>query len=514
MSYWDVWESKKLLDYGVFERQGALINVHFMTGVLPSPERFNYVNHPYPIHWVNTLWYYICGPAGIVLFNALLGLATVLIVFAALKQFFDPRTALVGALLYTLAPSTILFDVDMNQSAMGAMLWPLSFLIFGLQKNNQRPPNVFWLAFAIFIFGQVTWSIYTIIPCLLLMTTNIGYTKDSGLQWEIDSKTTLAILIGTFVTGCLFALQILYYTYSWGDLFKYVMVQTNGEARIPLLNIVRVIALRMILSVGFAVSLGAIVGAVLLSYRKRINSSELGTLIYPVIFLASSLILPRYFYTEIHMYEYLIFPLTVISCVAIQNLNNKKFEVLLLCLGVIGACYPLLQSTIPKQSNVAKALSKIVESSSKPGEVVATNLELRKFPFANWDIAGIDTVAKISDRLFKENISSQPEFTKLLAGFKTDLLNVVFIYSASNPISPEFLSELQNLESPQAEPLTLPAENPQLALYLRNFYWKLTGKFSVNTTYNHPIVDKIDLQIFHLTLTRSNNGNVIISAVK
>ena len=49
-SYWEVSEAKKLNEYGFFERRGALLDYHYLAGVLPHPEKFNYVNHPAPIH--------------------------------------------------------------------------------------------------------------------------------------------------------------------------------------------------------------------------------------------------------------------------------------------------------------------------------------------------------------------------------------------------------------------------------------------------------------------------------
>ena len=82
--YWEVAEAKKLLEYGFCERQGAIINIHFMTGTMPEPWKYNYVNHPYPILWFDTFLYWLGGSWAVLLNSALLGLLTCLAMIPAL----------------------------------------------------------------------------------------------------------------------------------------------------------------------------------------------------------------------------------------------------------------------------------------------------------------------------------------------------------------------------------------------------------------------------------------------
>src|ERR1700730_1182268 len=60
--YWEIFEIKKLWEYGFLHRAGALVNIQYLPGHLSNPEVFNYVNHPYPIMWVFACAYRIFGP--------------------------------------------------------------------------------------------------------------------------------------------------------------------------------------------------------------------------------------------------------------------------------------------------------------------------------------------------------------------------------------------------------------------------------------------------------------------
>src|SRR5215475_11284442 len=58
---WEVWEAKKLLDYGFWDRSGAILHQFWMTGIVADPSKFNYTHHPYPVLWLYTLAYYVGG---------------------------------------------------------------------------------------------------------------------------------------------------------------------------------------------------------------------------------------------------------------------------------------------------------------------------------------------------------------------------------------------------------------------------------------------------------------------
>src|SRR5947209_423309 len=64
-SDWEIWEAHKLMDYGFFARHGAMIDVQQMTGTLPHPEDYNFVDHPYPVLWFDALLFRLFGVAGV-----------------------------------------------------------------------------------------------------------------------------------------------------------------------------------------------------------------------------------------------------------------------------------------------------------------------------------------------------------------------------------------------------------------------------------------------------------------
>src|ERR1700733_7051292 len=61
-SDWEIWEARKLLEYGFLNRGGAVIHNFFMTGRLAHPWYFNYTNHPLLLIWVFAFLQYISGP--------------------------------------------------------------------------------------------------------------------------------------------------------------------------------------------------------------------------------------------------------------------------------------------------------------------------------------------------------------------------------------------------------------------------------------------------------------------
>src|ERR1700737_1961073 len=105
--YWEVFEIKKLWEYGFLHRAGGLVNIQYLPGHLSNPEVFNYVNHPYPIIWVFALVYHFLGVTGMMVIVLGFGLVGCLPVLAVLRASFTPRAAFVAALLFVLAPTSI-----------------------------------------------------------------------------------------------------------------------------------------------------------------------------------------------------------------------------------------------------------------------------------------------------------------------------------------------------------------------------------------------------------------------
>src|SRR4051794_29466451 len=56
-SHWEIWEARKLLEFGFWERAGALTPPSVMAGHLPYLMDLNYTNHPYGMVWLYTAVY-------------------------------------------------------------------------------------------------------------------------------------------------------------------------------------------------------------------------------------------------------------------------------------------------------------------------------------------------------------------------------------------------------------------------------------------------------------------------
>jgi hypothetical protein len=205
-AYWEVAEAKKLLEYGFFERHGAIINIHFMTGIMPEPWKFNYVNHPYPILWLDTFVHWLGGPWAVLIFTSLLGLLTCLTAIPALQCCFSQREAGIGAALYTLAPATILFDADTSIVALGAIVWPLSIYLIGKSARQNWPIAAALLGLTIFVAGQISWFTYTVFPALLIAILGLGYGQADRFLFQSNTKLLIAVISGGLLTLAVFLL--------------------------------------------------------------------------------------------------------------------------------------------------------------------------------------------------------------------------------------------------------------------------------------------------------------------
>src|SRR5438105_6318678 len=139
---WDIWEPRKLLEYGFWRRGGALINVHYMAGQVSNPEVFNYVDHPYPIFWLYTLIYRFFAGWGITVFVAAMGLLGCWLTYFVLARLFAPKIAFFGALLYTLAPSCIFYSINPDVVALAIVMWPAAALVLLRAKEVEIPLTI------------------------------------------------------------------------------------------------------------------------------------------------------------------------------------------------------------------------------------------------------------------------------------------------------------------------------------------------------------------------------------
>lgn len=506
---WEVCEAKKQLDYGFFATKGAIINNHFMAGRVAEPAQFNYVNHPYPILWADTLAYWLGGEWAVIAFNSLLGLAGCLAAFAALRRFYSERESLFGALLYTLAPAIILFNVSTDQSGIAALFWPFS--VWALARAREQPTagRAWLLGAVVFLSGQVSWSPYSFYPILLLGALGVVWERGRGLAWEPRPILVKAVLLGGGLTVAVFLAQIILYTQDWSHLTGYVGRQASLEGGVGLLRMYGGIALRAGLSVGPALLLGSLAWLWLLPRWRRLDWLRLGAICYPLLYLLCALALRRYFFRERHLYCYLAFPLVLLTLETLRHWPGRFWRGALAVLAVAGLGYPLLQATIPVVSQTTLLLSREIHALSQPEQVVATNLAPQQFPFPAWDVGGTGFVGLKADRNLRADIASRAQLEALPVAFKTRRLEVLYVLDPARPID-DALRRTLNAARPVREwKFAVPEEPPSLALRLRSLYWKLAAKHQAPPVAAKP--PEMTLRFIRLLLESGADGTVTLS---
>jgi hypothetical protein len=494
---WEVWEAKKLLEYGFVERQGAIINNHYMTGRVPEPAMFNYTNHPYPILWLDTLAYALGGQWACLLLNSGLQLAGCLAVFMALRLVFGAWPSVVGALLYTLAPASVILDANANTVVMGSLAWPFLVWLLGRGLERERLSTAVWLGVAAFWAGQVSWLAYTLLAPLALVAMGLLPGHPGNESRRPRWKLLCGLTVGWALTAAVFVAQIIYYTPHLAGALDYAKAQAGTETAMSLARMELTILLRSALSVGPALIVGAAAGLWLWWRRREANWLEWASVIYLLVFAAAALVLSRFFFREISMYKYLVFPLSVLAAGVVYRVNRRGVATALLALAIAGLVYPLVRASIPTVSETAKAFGEHLRELSQPEELIATNLQQQRPPFQTWDVGGMGCAALIADRLLRQNVTTKAGLDELPEQFGTNQLQVVYVLdpagSADRALK-DFLAAKKKMTLLNFEP---PKEPPSLAARLRSYYWKLAGKHQVADS---AAIGAVPLQVYRFEL--------------
>lgn len=497
-TYWEMWEARKLLEYGFWARQGGIINVHFMTGLLADPEKFNYVNHPYPILWLYTFVTWLGGTWTAFFLNSALGLVSALAVYPALRVFVSSGRALLGAVLALLAPTTILMDVDTNIIALGAMGWP--FLVIVLARLEKQPTlgNALLLAGLVFLLGQISWFTYTLFATVFLgLVFQIWASRPNSPGWM--RRALIPLVLGAGATLGVLFLQIVWYTYDFSEVLSYAGGQAGSLSEVPLAGMAKAIAIRAALSAGPALLLGGGLGIVLL-LAKRVRHWLPGmALLYLGIFAACALVLPRFFYREVTMYEYLVFPLTVAAVAALDLLRNRLLPVALLLISLAGLAYPMYRATIPVVSEASRTLGALLHEHTGATDILATNMDAQKFPFASWDVGSRSYTAMLADRVIRWGVRDATTLHALPANLKSTPLKITYFLSEEIPVQGDLKAFLETQGAPRTLTVELSPEPPSLSTTLRSAYWKRIGKFQVAPD-SASQSSHLHFQVFQITL--------------
>ena len=501
---WQVFEARKLNEYGWLARRGALLDVHYLTGVVAHPERFNYVNHPAPIHWGNMLVQRFFGDWGVVFAATLVGLAACVLALLALRQLYSPGIALVGAILFAIAPSSIIYDVDANHGALAAVLWPVATL--ALAPSLAIGPRAWLLGIACLLAGQASWMVWPVFGALFLGVFGIAW--DQRFRATPSKPLIAALLIGGGLTVLFFVLQVAVYTPDWDNLFRYLGKQSTE--RIGVVQWAVRSVTRSGMSLGPALVLGALGGFLAIVKTRTARPTELVALAYLPLFVAASFILRGFFYNENWPYEYLVFPAAILTCAFLAALPVGRLRFIssagLLGLAVVGLFYVFLRFSNPSLSAETRFIANLIAREAKPREVVATNMVEQMPPLQTWNVSGLYVARQKADRLLRTEISSLDKLGTLLDRFHADTLDIVFLRTPLQPVDTQLA---QVLSRAPAQIHTLPAHDGALpfSLRLRDYYWKLTGRHQPAGKAGNSLKNAT-LELSRLRVTRSGDGGV------
>jgi hypothetical protein len=479
--YWEVFEVKKLLEYSFWHRAGALVNIQYLPGHLSNPELFNYVNHPYPIMWIFAGAYRVCGPWGMMLIVLGIGLASCLAVLVVLTRSFTPRSAFFATLLFALAPSAILFDVDTNLVTLGAVIWPATTLIISRVRpdGEQHWQLAFLVGVVVFLCGQISWFISSTLPALLAITAkpNVSLSQQFLAPWK--NSFWLAIILGGAATLSVFLLQVVLYSPNLSASFAYAFAHTGSQggflsSRVKMSIFV---AAKGLLLVGPALVAGALCG--LIYWAKGWTKSALlrGAMVALACALLAALILIRFYYRERTPYAYVLFPAAVLTASALEKAKGWLYTVLG-TLALAGLAYVCLQASSPYISNTGRAVADFLRETTRPSDVIMSNLREQQLPFPSWDTGSRDMTMLAADRLLYYDIETAPQVAEREREFQSQRIRprYLFLRDSMRSLSPDLEQSIQRNGSLLVKrSLPMPVEVPSLSLRLRSVYWRIVG---------------------------------------
>jgi len=483
---WEVWEAKKLLDYGFWARSGGILDNYFMTGRLAHPWQFNYTNHPYPIIWLFALLYSLGGPWALVLLVLLVSLGASFLVFSLLKEDFGAGPALFATLLFVTAPEAVFFSTDTSIVALGAMFWPLgAYLIRRFKRTStSSSTQAVLLGLMVVVAGQITWFSLTLVPAFLLLSAEPNGAWNRLLQLNLRNKLWWAIFAGAGLTVLLFAMQVAFYTPDFSELWKYAFGQAGmHDMEASRWRMLMGVFLKGSVLVGPSLMLG-LVGGVAVWLRQRTSPLLVrASGLYLALFLLAVIALTRFAFRERSLYSYLVFPASCLTAWALEQIRANLWRWSLLLAACVGIAYIQAKTSIPSWSRTSRELGRVIASHTQPEDLVLSNLREMHPPFPQWDVGGGGTTRLTADRMFFLSVTNQNAMADLLRKFHGESPPVVFLRAESEAIDPvlkeNLLTRGQLISRIEFQPVVEPET---WAETLRSYYWRLQGKPYVHRT--------------------------------
>jgi hypothetical protein len=478
--HWDVVQVRKLLDYGFWERGGAILASGFYVGMVSDPASHNYVNHSYPIFWVYSFLYWLFGKGGLYFLSGLSGYLGCLLTFRFLAGVFPRKTALFATLLVITSHATVEFAMNTDVVAQGSIIWPLTALaVLRLQRlGSSATWRDAWLpSLAVFLVGQVTWFALTAVPALLLLTVPTERRFRDILKNPASVPGLIPIVTGAIASLFVFIGQILVYSPSLLQNVQYLSVQAGTDASFfeSRLSKLPVLFLRMFLA---APALWLLVGigttqVTRLTFQRRL---VLIMMFQFLVFFLVMLAIPRLLFLNQHGFRYNVFPCAVVACATLVYFHASwmRLVAVLVAIGGLLFCYSKLHDY--RASCASQTLGNWVACNTRTNETVYTNIRYQSPPIASWDGEFLQNAAVVADRIIYSGIASLADLKNSESLHGREQPFATFLLEESQPYKSDLLEYLQSRGQPTSTNLPVPPESIAVFKTARQSLWKMMGK--------------------------------------
>ena len=493
----EIWQAHKLLDYGVGRLHGAGMSMDAWTGTIAHPENYIYTHHPYPIFWFVTLLLYLFGVVGVATVMFLLKYAALLFCFLVLDRHFSRASAFWASVLYAAAPCSILLDGNANSVVVASIFWPIgvALIVFRLHSKSSLSRGDLVLAGATtFLAGQISWFAFSIAPFLALISGHFASFKTSSIRSALTNRTSLAFMIGGILSCLVFVGQVAYYEPAFLELGKYIVIKAGATSHtLPRSHLIALIPLRMTAFTGIALIFASLCGCIYLIKKPSIRNELLvGVALYFVAFAGMVLILPHFFYTENHMYTFLVFPATVLAAMLFDKLGTI-FRNLVLLSSLVGVAMALLYAAVPPISPMSRFIGATFAANSSKTDLIFTNIKPPGPPYKSSDVTAFGVTKTVADRFIVFG-ALKPEQLSVASDLVNESTGFQYWHFRSLALPAEMQAELRDHgKLTKTVPITYPDRSATLADKLRSFYWYKVMKKGQQAANNEISSDVVDI---------------------
>ncbi len=493
----EVWQAHKLLDYGFQRLHGGALRWDAWTGTVAHPEHYIYTHHPYPIYWFCAVLYYFFGITGIAVVMFLLKYAALVLSFLVLDRYFSRSSAFWASVLYAVAPCSILLDGNSNSVVVASSLWPIAvaLILFRFRRKAAASRGDLLLAGATtFLAGQVSWFALSLAPSLAAINSRLTSLRPRGIREVLRHPVSLAFVVGGVLSFLVFLGQVAFYEPDLLDLSHYLLARAGGSGgALSRWHLLGLVPLRVILFSGVTLGFTALVGCVGFARDAGFrNDLVAGAVLYFIAFAAMVFVLPQFFYTENHIYAWLVFPGAVLAAMLFER-SGRTFRNLIVLSGLLGIVLALMRASVPEVSPMSRFMGQTFAAHSRKTDFIFTNIKPPGPPYKSSDVCALGATPMVADRLIVFGVSD-PAQLHVAADLVDEATRFEYWNLRSLGVGPALEAELgSRAKLVETIPITFPDRTESLAEKLRSFFWYSVMKKGRPVEGNSALSDYIDI---------------------